>query len=131
MPLTIREIKQDLKRLNILDESYEAFESNIKDTDKSFNCTINDYLVQIWINVKLEVQKCKPHYLLPLIPHEQVWFKKILIKMMIGRKIYDFSPLANALAFSEPVSESEKDYLFQFYPTGSRSHRKHLQEYGV
>jgi len=120
--LNIRDIKKDLKRWKILEESYEAFESNISENDKIWNCTINDYLVQIWINMKLEVHKVKPKDLLPLIPAEQQWFKKMLIKLILGRPVPDFSAVAAALSSCEPVSQSERDYLFQFYPTGCRSH---------
>lgn len=116
MPLTIRQIKQDLKRWNILQESYESFEINISETDQKYNCTINDYIVQIWINMKMEVLKCEPKDLLHLIPNEQIWFKKMLIKMIIKRKITDFSPVARELALCNKPTSEERDYLHLYYP---------------
>lgn len=118
----IREIKKDLKRWNILEESYEAFETNIPDKEKIYNCTINDYLVQIWINMKMEVEKVKPKDLLPLIPEEQKWFKKCLIKMMLGRPVIDYSHVANALLSCSAVSQAERDYIHLHAPIREKSH---------
>ena len=120
--LNIRDIKKDLKRWGILEESYEAFETNIPQEQKIWNCTINDYLVQVWLNIKLEVEKVKPKDLLPLIPEEQKWFKKMLVKMLIGRKIYDFSPIATALSSCSAVSQAERDYIHLYAPIRERSH---------
>ena len=122
MPLTIREIKLDLIKWNILEDSYNSYEKSIKDTDKLFNCTIDDYLVQIWINMKIEVEKFKPRELLPLIPIEQVWFKKMLIKMLIGQPCLNLAPLANALASCSAVGADEAKYLHLMRPTRGKSH---------
>jgi len=130
MTRNIKDIKKDLKRWKILEESYQAFETNIPENDKIWNCTINDYLSQIWINVKMEVHKIPPRELLPLIPDEQKWFKKMLIKMMLGRPVPDFSPIANALASCEPVSEAERDYIHLIAPIRERS-RCHTTQLNV
>jgi len=114
--LNIRDIKKDLKRWKILEESYESFETNIPENDKIWNCTLNDYLSQIWINVKMEVHKIPPRELLPMIPKEQTWLKKMLVKMLIGRKIYDFSPIATALSSCSAVSQAERDYIHLYAP---------------
>lgn len=120
--LNIRDIKKDLKRWKILEDSYESYESNIPENDKIWNCTINDYIVQIWINMKMEVEKVKPKDLLPLIPVEQVWFKKMLIKMILGRPCLNFSAVANALSSCEPVSEEERNHIHLMRPTRGKSH---------
>ena len=121
MPLTIKDIKKDLKRWNVLEESYDLFEDNIKIDDRIWKCTINDYLVQVWINLKMEIDKVKAKDLLPLIPEEQAWFKKMLIKMIVGMKVYDFSAVAEALACCHKPSKQESEYLFQYYPLGHRN----------
>lgn len=122
MPLTIRDIKRDLIKWTILEDTYESYEKNIPENQKLWNCTINDYLVQIWINMKLEIDKCKPKDLLPLIPEEQKWFKKMLIKMMLGRKIYDFSPVVDVLSSCSVASKEEMDYIFLHSPIRQKSH---------
>lgn len=122
MPLSIKDIKKDLMKWNILEDSYESFEKNIPEKQRVWNCTINDYLVQIWINLKLEVDKTPPAQLLTLIPHEQAWFKKCLIKMLVGRKVFDFSPVADALSSCSAISQDERNYIFLHAPIRGKSH---------
>lgn len=127
MPLSIRDIKKDLIKWGVLDDVYEAFETNIPDEQKIWNCTLNDYVVQMWINLKFEIDKATPKELLPLIPEEQKWFKKMLVKMMIGRPVYDFSPIATALVSSSNVSQEEWDYIYLHSPTRYRNRSSQVQ----
>jgi len=121
MPLTIKDVKKDLIKWNILEEVYEAYEDNIPKEQQLWNCTVNDYLVQVWINCKMEIDKVSAKDLLPLIPEEQKWLKKMLIKMMLGRKIFDFSPIVQVLADCDKPSQDELDYLFLHSPIGHRN----------
>jgi hypothetical protein len=121
MPLTIRDIKKDLKRWCVLRECYGQYEENIPDEDRLWRCTINDYLVQIWINMKMEIDNTKVSDILKLIPKEQEWLKKQYIKMLCGQPVFQFEKLVNALRDVEKPSDLEKKYLFEHYPVGHRS----------
>lgn len=115
-PVTIRDIKRDLIKWNILDECYKQYEDLINDEDKIYNCTVSDYLVQIWINMKMEVDKVPAKHLIRLIPEEQSWYKKMLIKMMLGRKVIDFTPVAEHLKQCSPPGQPELNHLHSLYP---------------
>lgn len=119
---SIRKIKEELNRLNILQDSYDYYEQNISiEEQKKGLCTIDDYLVQIWCSVKKDLG-CSTAEILKGIPKEQSWYKKIVIKGLVGRKAYNWYPLRVALASveDEPI-EPYRDYQRLYFPIGERT----------
>lgn len=118
---SIRKIKEELNRLNILQDSYDYYEQNISiDEQKKGLCTVNDYLVQIWCSVKQELGTPTIE-ILKGIPKEQNWYKRIVIKGLVGRKAVNWYPLRHALSIveDEPV-EPYRKYQHLYYPIGER-----------
>ncbi len=118
---SIRKIKEELKHLNILQDSYDAYEENISIMEqKKELCTIQDYLVQIWCNVKKELGT-PTHEILKGIPIEQKWYKTFVIKALVGKKVVNWYILSQALAEieDEPI-EPYRNYQREYYPIGER-----------
>lgn len=111
MPLTIEEIKKQLREMNVLDDVYDIYDEKVT---KGWGLSVNDLIVQVWIDLMLK--KHKPSFILPLIPHEQVWFKRILIKMMIGHKVFNFEKVINALEQCDKISEDELHHIHLYHP---------------
>ena len=100
-------IKKELRSMRVLDELYDMYENLTGDKGQ---LTMNDWLVQVWVNYKVK-EGCKVKDLLRHIPKEQNWYKKNLVKALIGRPVLDKTALVDALEDCEPVSKEEMEYI--------------------
>lgn len=101
------QIKKDLRLRGCLDGMHEIYDNLSGDKGQ---LTREDFLVQVWINYKIE-DGCKLKDLLRLIPKEQSWLKRNYIKGLIGKPTIDPSPILKALKECEPVSFDEMNYI--------------------
>ena len=114
--MSIKFIKNDLKDLGILETCYDEYDSQITDTDL---CSVDDFLVQMWFyHVKNRLSSAD---ILKRIPKNQNWFKKILVRSQLGRKVINWSILREALdnVKNEP-SDQYRDYQREYFPIGER-----------
>ncbi len=111
-------IKRDLRARGCLEGLYNVYEDLSGDKGQ---LSMNDFLVQVWINYKVE-DGCKLKDLLRQIPKEQYWLKKSYIRGLIGKPKRDYTNVIEALKECQPVSMEEMNYIQAHLPvrgTGS------------